>query len=404
MKKSFTVVAERLDPEPGYDGLLAVFNAATVESGTRIAITDVRAQYSSGFNSDQTNILGNQGILSLDRITATSGGTAIAASKYDTGASSLPGQVTCSLYPTSVTQSATLRRFGDSWAQTILLANNFGSYRAPNVLDSNDHSGRTSESCDVWHADGVSDTEPLVLNEGQGLAVIKRAYGVCMSHHWRVILTVAATGSTYIYNIFEAGDPYCIGDPFWSVFNGSGSGVVLKVMVVSMPDIGESNIPKFRLARSRGLTWGGLALTPVVHDTANTVPEVAAYEGPFTSAPAAEGITMNYLGYQNTPVTTAEQQRAGNFRNFMIGTIWTETAPPNFRTYMPDEVWPGERRMAGTLENDAIWLDPNEGLVVLGGGGGTIETSQAATVNVEIVGYVVTPNVTQARARYALGV
>lgn len=394
-KKSFTVTFEHVDPEPGFDGLAALMNNSTVPSGVQVAVTDVRVYFPSGFNSDQTNILGNQGILSLERITASSGGASISPVKFDTSASGLPSQVQFNLFPISVTTSGTFRRFGDAFSMGMTQTINFqGQFRAPGIIDSNDHSGRTAEGHDAWHADGVSDTEPLILNEGEGLAVIKRAYGVCQSHHWQVVVKVVSTTNVYRFPVADAGSPYCLGDAVWSLMNNTGSGVVLQVYIVSMPDLGESNIPRFRLCRIYGINEGGVAVTPVAHDTANSITEISAYKGEFRAALDAYGITLNINNYSGVPVSIAEQQSIGILRRFMVGTIHTETAPPNYRCYMQDEIWPGERRMAsgGGLDNDQLWLNPGEGLAVIGGIQGLIETSEAAFLNIEVAGYIVTPD------------
>jgi hypothetical protein len=405
-QKSFTVIIDRVDPEPGFDGLAALMNVTTSASGTQVAVTDVRAYFPSGFNSDQTNLLGTQGNLSLDRITASSGGSAISALKFDTNAASLPAEVQFRLFPLSVTEDGRLRLFGDAFSMGILQSISLqGQYRAPGILDANDHSGRTSEGQDVWHADGQGDTQPIVLREGEGIAVLKRAYGVCQAHHWQVVVKVVSTGNTYRFPVTDAGSPYCLDDPVWSLMNGTGSGIVLNVFIVSMPDLGESNIPRFRLCRISGINESGTEIAPVAHDTNNTLTEIKAYRGEFRAAPDVDGLTINYLNYQSTPVTIAEQQNIGTFRRFMVGTIHTVTAPPNYRCFMQDEIWPGERRMgsAGGLSLDAIWLDPGEGLAVMGGIQGTIETSEGAFINVEITGYIVTPDTPTGSNTYSRG-
>lgn len=401
--KSFTVTFERVSTDISYDGMALVKNVAAVDSGVKVAITDIRVLIPSGFNSDATNLAGTQGILSIGRVSSVSGGTAVSPILFDTGASGLPAQVSFKTFPASWTAGDTLRRFGDAWACSILLANNFASFRAPGIVDSNDHSGRTSEGHDVWHADGVSDTEPIVLREGEGIGAFKRAWGVPQTHRWNIIIKVASTSATYRYNI-DTGSPYCLDTCLWSLVNGSGSGIVLYVYIVSMPDIGESNQPKYRICRANGLADSlGTAVTPVPHDTANTISEVVAYAGPFRPILDVDGLTQNYWNYQGVPVPIIEQQRVGIFRNFMVGHIIQETAPPNYRPYMPEEIWPGERRMAGTLTSDQIWLDVGEGLSIIGGLGGAIEASEEAYLNVEIVGYVTTPDAPVGGSTYSRG-
>jgi hypothetical protein len=54
------------------------------------------------------------------------------------------------------------------------------------------------------------------------------------------------------------------------------------------------------------------------------------------------------------------------------------------------EIWPGDRR--GALNFTEIVLQPNEGVAVVGGGVGLVETSEQAYLDVEIVGYVDSPD------------
>lgn len=395
-RKSFSLTAERVDPEPGFDGLAAIFNSAPSGSNKVIAITDINAYRPSGMNSDVANLTGNQGIIAIERISAFSGGTLISAMKFDTNSNTLPAGVKLSTFPLSVTSSGNIRRFGDAFSFSILQTISwYASLRAPGPVDTNDHSGRTSEGHDIWHADGISATEPIVLREGEGIAAIKRAYGLPQAHHWSITIRVSGTGKSYKYTLRDTGSPYCLGDAIWSLFNESGSGVIIQVYIISMPDLGESNIPRYRLCRIAGITQGGVAIQVAKHDTNDDIRYVSGYAGPFVADFADGGLAINYLNYQGSPVPIASQQQIGIIRHFLgSNPTYTETGAPQFRFYNETEIWPGERRQ-GNLENDSLYLNPGEGLAIIAGGAGLIECSENAYINVEFRGYQVEGRVSQ---------
>lgn len=410
-KRGFSVRFAAVDPEPGFDGLAAVFNQASAASGARVVVTDIRAYPCTGMNSDATNALGNQGIIGLERITAASGGSELASVKHDTNASALDSGIKLRILPSAVTISGgTLRRFGDAFSFGITQAIPLqAQLRAPGIVDNSDD-GRPFEGHNVWRADGIAETETIVLRPGEGIAAIKRAYGVPQAHHWNIVVSVS--GKTYRYPVRDTGSPCGLGDAIWSLMNDSGAAVV-SVMVVSMPDIGESNIPRYRLSRIGGYEQGGTVVSAVAHDTQSDLSALKAVQGPFIAS-WGNGLTMNYLNYQGTPISIAEQQKMGTFRQWLglVGFV-TETGAGRFQAGAlgrgPNEVevWPGERRGAALTPEgfeDVIVLAPGEGLAVIGGGNGLIETSEAAFLDIEVVGYVETPSINQPRLGFQLGI
>lgn len=408
-KRGFSVRFAAVDPEPGFDGMAAVFNQASTASGTRVVVTDVRAYPCTGMNSD-TSATGLPGIIGLERITAAAGGTEVASVKHDTSASTLSSDIKLRVLPTSVTISGgTIRRFGDAFSfgmtQAIPLQANV---RAPGIMDNSDD-GRPFEGHNVWRADGISETETIKLNTGEGIAAIKRAYGVPQAHHWNIVVSVG--GKTFRYPVRDTGSPGGLGEPIWALMNDA-AGVTVSVMIISMPDLGESNIPRYRLSRIGGYEQGGDVVSAVAHDTQSDLSALKAVAGPFV-AQWGNGVTTNYLNYQGTPITIAEQQKMGTFRQWLglVGLI-TETGAGRFQAGClgrgPNEVeiWPGERRGA-TLTgdfDDSIILSPGEGLAVIGGGNGLIETSEAAFLDIEVTGYVETPSINQPRLGFQLGI
>jgi hypothetical protein len=396
-RKSFTAVFPRCDSDIGADGMAAVFNNSI--KGKTVHITEIRT-VPRAINPDTTNPLGNQGIASLDRISAASGGTELAPYKHDTSSADLPSQVKLLENPDSVTVASTLRRFGDCISSyTITKSISFQAMlRAPGICDVNDHSGRTGESHNIWHVDGDSDTEPLVLREGEGFAIVRREFGLPQALHFGVTIRNASTGATYKWSDEDVGSALEKGMASIALINGTGSGVVLQVMIVSFPDLGEENIPSYRIVRVAGsvdVQWPGHAETVVAHDTANDLSEVSARRGPMTLLPAsaANGMQVDYHNYQNTPITTVMQQRADTFRRWLgAGPYITETGAVTLNADMLSraeyEVWPGDRRGAGGNSDTEIILNPGQGIAVIGGGAGQIETSEQAYLDIEIAGYL----------------
>lgn len=399
---SFTVAFPATDCDIGADAIAAVFNNASVKT-TYISICEVRI-VPQARNSDASNITGNQGILGLERITAASGGTTLSQFAFDTAASPL-SNVTARVMPDSVTISGgTIRRFGDCVSTfTITKALPFRvGMRAPGVTDANDHSGRTAEGQDIWHADGDSATEPIVLRAGEGIAIIKRAWGQPQGMHIRIIIRDTATGRVYTWDDAGlAGTPSGINQAIFSFMNESGSGLVLQMYVLMFPDLGEENQPKFRIVRcSPGFQDGfvGTSVTPSLHDTAGSVTDLSAYYGPMKVFAYARqcGAQVNYYDYQSLPVTTAEQQKVDTFRQWLHAGNYSisETGSPvmlwDVLSRAEPEMWPGDRRGTGSGVDMPIVLWPGQGLAVIGGGNGLIETSELAYLQVEMAGYVYT--------------
>jgi hypothetical protein len=402
MTKSFTVRMDKCDCDIAADAMAAVFNTAA-DLQQYIAICEVRVT-PQAINDDATNILGNQGIVALERITAASGGVELSPIKYDTGASTLPSQIKARQHPTSVTiNGGTLRRFGDVMSTpSVTQSVSFQAMiRAPGIIDANDHSGRTAESQDIWHADGDSNTEPIVLREGEGIALVRRAWGVPQAMHLGMVVKVVSTGRVYRWFDGEFGTSDLLDDASLSLMNESGSGIVLQVYVVTFPSLGESNIPKYRLVKTETVFQGGMvgkAVTLSKHDTAATITGVECYRGPMRLLAHAngEGAQVQYHDYQTAIAATAVQQKVDTLRAWSgAGPFIRTTSAPNMNWDMlsrgEPEVWPGDRRGVGAGLDLPIILRPGQGLAIVGGGNGAIETSEQAYLNVEFCGYVYTP-------------
>jgi len=402
---SFTVSMRNVVAEIAADALAAVFNVSS-DKEKYVAICEVRS-IPKAINDDTTNILGNQGIMSLERITAADGGTLLTPLKFDTAASALPSQVKARLRPTSATISGgTLRRFGECLSSTTILATPSlrGGLRMPGILDTNDHSGRTAESSDIWHADGVSDTEPIVLNAGEGIALVRRAWGVPAALYFGLVVRVVSTGNVYRWNDVNVGPADELDTAQLTLMNESGSGIVLQVYIVTFPNLGEQNIPRFRLVKTETVfdVISGESVSLVLHDTAKSISDVLAYRGPMRLHPWAksEGAQVQYHDYQSGLVQIGVKQMPDALRLWLgCGPYMRTTSAPNMNwdvlSRAEPEVWPGDRRGVGAGLDFPIVLRPGQGLAVIGGGGGAggvgyIEASEQATLDLEFCGYVYT--------------
>jgi hypothetical protein len=396
-RKSFTATFERCDSDIGNDGMAALFNDST-DATKVVHICEIRTMIRP-INPDVTNPLGNQGIISLDRISAVTGGSEVAAFKHDTAAADLPSQVKMIENPDSVTVTSTIRRFGDCISSyTILKSISFQAMmRAPGVCDSNDHSGRTCEGHNVWHVDGDSDTEPLVLREGEGFCLTRREFGLPQAFHFGVTVRVAGTSRTYKYRDGDVGSVLEKGLASIALINGTGSGVVLQVMIVSLPDMGEENIPSYRIVRVSGAAqdpdFPGSPGTIIAHDTANSMAELRALRGAVRLLPASavNGVPVNYHGYNILPLPVLDQQKLDSFRRWLgagpyISETGTVTLSADMLSRSEFEIWPGDRRGAVSMCELILW--PGQGIAVVGGGAGLIETSEQAYLDIEISGYV----------------
>lgn len=402
-QSSFTAIAERVDVDPGRDCVMAVFNDAVSTSGKLLGIKAVRIVYSSPFGDDVSSIYGLQGKFSLDRISAYSGGTEASSVKQDTGAGTLSSSIKLMTFPTSVTESGgRIRAAGDAPAGMLITGTvNFQSMlRAPGICDANE-GGRCIEGHNIIHKMWDSDTEPIMLHEGEGLACIQRVFGVPRAMHWNILIRVVSTGYTYRYAIEDSGTPYTVDSPIWCLFNTSGSGINIEIYVISLVGFGEYNLPRFRMIRTGADpdTVGGETVSIVKRDTAATIGDVIVKKGPIVAYPLAgnHGVTMNYLDYQGTPILAMIQQKADLFRNFMIvSPQYTVTTTPSLRLENETERWPGDRRGAGAIDDDII-INPGEGFAIVGGiqnQSGTYppEASEMCLVNVEIDCYQSTPS------------
>lgn len=401
--KTFSVTFSRVDIGPSRDGFAAVFNRTASDEGKVVHVHQVRTMQPSGSNSGVGVTVGLQGRVGIYRITAYSGGSERTFGAYDSSAASLPSQVKLVVFPDSVTTSDNFRSFGDAFSFAITQTIPFQAMmRSPGILDRQDGGNRDMPSSEqVWWSGGTSDLEGLICREGEGIALVRRDYGQPQAFHWVIRIKDNATGRCYCRTI-AAGGSTMIGSASVAFFNGSGSGATYTVYCVGFPDFGEHNIPRVRVAKITGYDYvsgdvpdtGGIA----PHDTATDTTGIEAPAGPFIARIWGKdhGLDLDYLNYQTT-IPIAAQQRAGTYRQVLQSDPWySETHSPRIRFENADMVF-GYSTAGGASDREFsagyIVLNPGEGLALLGGGGGLVETSEMAYYDIEFVCEIVAPDV-----------
>jgi len=108
------------------------------------------------------------------------------------------------------------------------------------------------------------------------------------------------------------------------------------------------------------------------------------------------GVDVNYQGYFILPIPVAEQQRFDSFRRLSgagpyIKEAGTVTLDPAMLSRSEFEIWPGDRKGANTGEDQPLIIRPGQGIAIIGGGFGQIETSEQAYLDIEITGYIDDP-------------
>ena len=272
MAQTFRALFPRVDVLPLTDGLAAIFNAEATDDRRSFEVTRVAVRPSSAWGAATgggANLSPLAAKISIYRTTASSGGVAVTAVKRDTNSAALPAQVTCNIFPDSVTISgAALRSLADAQALGFATGNTWQSAR---VYGGSFYAYQRSHSADTLRFSGDANIERIVLREGQGLAMVLDAYGWPRSGSINITVRDEVSGATYQFRSRNIGYPYLTGQALISFFNDAGSGVVLGVHASEYPLDGESNFPVFRLARIEGVSAGD-AITPTAADTANSVP------------------------------------------------------------------------------------------------------------------------------------
>ncbi len=375
--RTFVWRAPRVDPAALTDGIAQIFNMG---DGI-VEVLEVYAEVPSGMSGGIT-----AGALSVSRISALTQGTgaAITPVVMDTATGPLPAQVVCVEEPESVTVVDLLRQVSDCPTMSATVA--LGTFGALLPLQVSTLSSSTRFSS------GRSAVQPLVLREGEGIVYAQASAGV--PHASAVTLRVrdAGSGSTYFFRSRDTGSRVP-GRGLFALMNNTGSGVVLEVNAIYEYEEGQAIVPAVRLALTEGYFEGYGDPTfgsAVAMDTYGVLPDtVQLIEGAFLARLPGDSRGVPYEWYRTHGVgfSIANQQQAGSLRSMVriprVNTPGTNTMP----------VYDNGFCLFKAHAGSGIKLRSGEGLSLLSGRAGVIETSSFAFYNVRFVfGY--TPRAT----------
>jgi hypothetical protein len=262
------------------------------------------------------------------KTTAQSDGEALGVLPLDSSSSALPSQVQIATNAL-VTQGSYV--FG-RWLQPT----NTTTIGTPCIGGMSPQTGwvRTDAST-VLDGRGFSDTQEVVLREGEGLAFMNpSASDSPQPAMWQLLATIRVGSATYAINTTIA--PIVPNFAAFGMFNGTGSGVVVEVLSIQLTNIGQPTIttlttdaPVVRLARVFGGFDGGVAITPVTLGGASVPSQLQVLRNqdwsPLNVAlnmlDGRNGLSATDLGIPGTTIVGLPQQRQiGVFRHFIAYT------------------------------------------------------------------------------------
>lgn len=257
------------------------------------------------------------------KTTAQSGGEAVQTDPMDSTNSALPSQVSIATNP-EITQ-------GDYLYGRWIAPTNVTTIGTPAVGGFGPGTAWVrSDTSALMDSRGFSDTQTIVLREGEGIAFINPSSSDSPNPVlWQVQAIVRA--GTSVYTITSSMSP-CISLAGLGFFNGTGSGVVLEIMALSLMNTGLPTIttitndaPVVRMARVFGYD-GGAPMTPVSLGGAPVPSQLVVLRNqdwkPLNIATALldgnNGINLVDLGVPGTTIIGLTQQRQiGVMRHFL---------------------------------------------------------------------------------------
>lgn len=364
MAETFYIKLDAVDARPLEDALLAIFNDDTSDSRRYFELVSLRVSPSAPTSNAIAGV-GRSAAMSIRRITALSGGDSITPIRMDTADAALPAQVLIRNNPDSVTATDVFRRIADAPAYSQQASNTQFSSR---TYGGSMVTHQKSHFADIWRGGESADVEPIILREGQGLAIFQDEYGTQHSMQTAAVVTNTATGATYICRSLDMSTDRRLGEPNFGIFNGSGSGVVLAVKMWFFPMDGEAVLtPPLRLCRIDGTSLGGDVVTPIRPDTSKSVPAaLRVLSGPLQPR-LAPGWQPDYYTTAGLDYSaSAAPYTAWMKQQLSAGALRRSTRVQDFRAIGES---PGSIRI-GTLNDDLMFsADPGKGIVIKPGDG-----------------------------------
>ena len=364
MPETLYLKLDAVDVRPLEDGLLGIFNNESADERRYFELVSLRVSPSAPL-SNTTAGVGRSGALSIRRITALSGGDSVTPIRMDTADAALPAQVLVRNDPDSVTASDIFRRIADAPAYSSTVANTQFSSR---TYGGSMVTHQKSHFADIWRGGESVNVEPIILREGQGLAIFQDEFGTQHSMQTAAVVTNTATGATYICRSTDLSTDRRLGNATFGIFNGSGSGVTLAVKLWVLPMDGESiTVPQLRLCRIGGVTLGGNTVTPIRPDTSKTVPSaLRVVSGSFQPVISGEWQADYYQTHGLAYQSAGAALQAWNKAQIDAGTFSRATLTQNFRAIGES---PGSIRV-GTMDDDLLFsAEPGSGIIIKPGDG-----------------------------------
>jgi hypothetical protein len=219
--RTFAISLRRVAPlAPLLEGCFSIVNE---ENDGTIELLELRA--TQGVLGVATAGVVRPGLFDIRTISAVTGGEALTTIKHDENEASLPSQVSIVRYPDAITSTATLRRLVD-----CPQAGNFQAAGAITATRLDTAFGGGGDLSSMMRIGGTGDVQPIVLNAGQGLAVVQSQIG--LSHGMFALsgqVIVQGTGATHNFSTGPIVNESTNDDPLLAIFNATGSGVVLEV-------------------------------------------------------------------------------------------------------------------------------------------------------------------------------
>lgn len=372
---TYTYYCQQTDPAPLMDGLAAVYNNST-NPNLYLEVYDVKLYPAGGSTFTQQNTFTIERITSLD-INAIDADP-VSPEKHDTNSSDLPSQVLIYNKPQSATRTDVIRRITDNPRFNITSANISITSKLYGMINP----FKVLTGANLLNTTGDSSNESITCRENEGIALYQNSFGLNRSGILAFIISVRSTGATYMVRTRDVGTTRRLDKPLFAIFNGSGSGVILDIHYIFLPDGGESYLtPSHQLKIIEGYDNNAVdeSSTITSHDTNNPVPSfIKALSGPFLSYPYGAryvgGAYDWYYTHGALGMTYAAQQRFGRIRQRSLGPFGTNAGlSSSFRSTEYGFILFSASRGVG--ENSPIVLRPGQGLAVTVGREGVIESS-----------------------------
>ncbi len=311
-----TSISDSLHPYLTHISAMALFNKKGSNKIVRIKNVGIEIINSSFSNTSLPYYM------TLQKISAYTGGTAVSAVSLDSTNSSLPSQVVCVSQPASVTTT------NGAFANVpVVNINNLQNALPQMCSFQNRHNVFGSSFVTKWMDSATAQTQKITLREGQGIAFWNRDSAAFFNQAYRTEIVVRDTVSGDCY--FYSDETKWALTPPIALFNGSGSGVVLEVLSVNITEEGVDNVNGFGVSVPAYLTidaienasidnGAGVALTANPMDSSNSsLTDIVAYKN---CKVMWAGSKMGAVYVRNTffPFLNQFSQNAPNISNLPV--------------------------------------------------------------------------------------